>query len=89
MRRHTQLGMSSKAVPTATPVRVCTYIVSIEGIKYNMEEDGVRKFGQARGRGGKEAREEEKEGSNQQTGADYWFEKRLKEEKVRSLIRTF
>ena len=47
----------------------------------------------ARGRGGKEAREEEKAGSNQQAGADCWFGKRenekLREEKVRSIVRMF
>ena len=34
------------------------------------EEDGVNKFWQAKGRGCKEAREEEKGGSNQQAGAE-------------------
>ena len=33
------------------------------------EEDGLKKFWQARGRGGTEAREEEKGGSNQQAGS--------------------
>ena len=46
-------------------------------IDHVLEEDGVKKFGQARRRGGKEAREEEKGGLNQQTG-DCWFGKRKK-----------
>ena len=47
-----------------------------DALKSIMEEDGVKKFWQARGRGGKEAREEEKGGSNQQIGVDCWFGKR-------------
>ena len=39
-------------------------------------EDGVKQVWQAKGRGGKEAREEEKGGSNQQAGADCWFGKK-------------
>ena len=41
----------------------------------NLDEDGGKKFWQARGRGGKEAREEQKRGSNQQAGADCLIEK--------------
>ena len=63
-------GIDAQLVPT--PLPETGDAVDVPG---GTEEDGVKKFWQARGRGGKEAREEEKGGSSQQTGDDCWFGK--------------